>query len=280
MAWYGLGHGVIAPRMRQTLSSAAKTPFARLVSGESGVDLYASVASEFYQDVFGTGNFGGKGIFDVAAFRAALLNWIPENTVLSHDLLEGCFLRAGFLGDVALYDGEPSTFAAWWKRQHRWMRGDWQLLPFLLPHLRDAAAGPHKTPLSLLSRVKMLDNLRRTLLAPSVLLLLLFMPYFGAGAYIWIGIVALWDGLLWDMFALLGSFFLNGFRARGGWGALRERGEAALRALLEFVTLPFAAYRNCDAIIAPFGECLSRIAICWNGRRLRKPQRKEKRKAY
>lgn len=244
-----LGHGVIAPRMRQTLSSAAKTPFARLMSGESGVDLYASVASEFYQDVFGTGNFGGKGIFDVAAFRAALLNWIPENTVLSHDLLEGCFLRAGFLGDVALYDGEPSTFAAWWKRQHRWMRGDWQLLPFLLPHLRDAAASPHKTPLSLLSRVKMLDNLRRTLLAPSVLLLLLFMPYFGAGAYIWIGIVALWDGLLWDMFALLGSFFLNGFRARGGWGVLRERGEAALRALLEFVTLPFAAYRNCDAII-------------------------------
>lgn len=251
------GHGVIAPRMRQTLSSAVKTPFARLVSGESGVDLYASAASEFYQDVFGTGIFGGKGIFDVAVFRAALRNWIPENTVLSHDLLEGCFLRAGFMGDVAFYDGEPSTFSAWWKRQHRWMRGDWQLLPFLLPHLRDAADSPHKTPLSLLSRAKMLDNLRRTLLAPAVFNLLLLMPYFGGGAYVWIGFVALWDGFLWDAGSLLCSFFTQGFRGRDAWGALRERATAAQRALLEFVTLPFAAVKNGDAM----GRSLWRVLV-------------------
>ncbi len=252
-----LGHGVIAPRMRQTLASAAKTPFARLASGESGVDLYASAANEFYQDVFGTGNFGGKGIFDVAAFRAALPHWIPENSVLSHDLLEGCFLRAGFLGDIALYDGEPSTFAAWWKRQHRWMRGDWQLLPFLLPRLRDAADSPHKTPLSLLSRAKMLDNLRRTLLAPAVFNLLLLMPYFGGGAYVWVGLAALWDGFLWDALSLLGSFFVHGFRGRDAWGALRERAAAALRALLEFVTLPFAALKNGDAM----GRSLWRVLV-------------------
>lgn len=251
------GHGVIAPRMRQTLSSAVKTPFARLVSGESGVDLYASAASEFYQDVFGTGIFGGKGIFDVTVFRAALRNWIPENTVLSHDLLEGCFLRAGFMGDVAFYDGEPSTFSAWWKRQHRWMRGDWQLLPFLLPHLQDAADSPHKTPLSLLSRAKMLDNLRRTLLAPAVFNLLLLMPYFGGGAYVWIGLVALWDGFLWDAGSLLCSFFTQGFRGRDAWGALRERATAAQRALLEFVTLPFAAVKNGDAM----GRSLWRVLV-------------------
>lgn len=143
--------------------------------------------------------------------------------MLSHDLLEGCFLRAGFMGDVAFYDGEPSTFSAWWKRQHRWMRGDWQLLPFLLPHLQDAADSPHKTPLSLLSRAKMLDNLRRTLLAPAVFNLLLLMPYFGGGAYVWIGLVALWDGFLWDAGSLLCSFFTQGFRGRDAWGALRER---------------------------------------------------------
>ena len=193
----------------------------------------------------------------VAVFRAALRNWIPENTVLSHDLLEGCFLRAGFMGDVAFYDGEPSTFSAWWKRQHRWMRGDWQLLPFLLPHLRDAADSPHKTPLSLLSRAKMLDNLRRTLLAPAVFNLLLLMPYFGGGAYVWIGFVALWDGFLWDAGSLLCSFFTQGFRGRDAWGALRERATAAQRALLEFVTLPFAAVKNGDAM----GRSLWRVLV-------------------
>lgn len=93
------------------------------MSPGNGVDIYSMLSGEYYQDVYGTGLFGGKGIFDVRCFRSALLNKISDNSVLSHDLLEGCFLRAGFAGDIVLYDEEPSAFLSWWKRQHRWIRG-------------------------------------------------------------------------------------------------------------------------------------------------------------
>ena len=123
------GYGMIAPRMASTSKGAAKSFFARIISGSTGVDGYFPTAPEFYQDVFGRGSFGGKGIFHIRAFMDTAMRWIPENTVLSHDMLEGCFCGCGYVGDVALYDSEPDAFIPWWKRQHRWLRGDWQLLP-------------------------------------------------------------------------------------------------------------------------------------------------------
>ncbi len=123
------GYGMIVPRMETTVSGAEKTPFSRIVSYNCGVCAYSSAVSDFHQDTFGEGIFGGKGIFDVHAFKAALDYRISDNSVLSHDLLEGCFARAGLLNDVALYDSEPSTLISYQKRRHRWIRGDWQLLP-------------------------------------------------------------------------------------------------------------------------------------------------------
>ena len=103
------GYGVMAPRMETTAKSAVKTPFSSIWSADCGVSAYTSGVSNFSQDIFGTGIFGGKGIFNISVFKDTLDYIIPDNTVLSHDLLEGCFMRAGFLNDVILYDSEPST---------------------------------------------------------------------------------------------------------------------------------------------------------------------------
>lgn len=242
------GYGVIAPRMRALSSGAAKTRFARLVSGDFGLDTYSAAAGEFYQDVFGEGIFGGKGIFDVEAFRNALRYWIPDRTVLSHDLLEGCFLRAGFMGDVALYDSEPSAFVSWWKRQHRWIRGDWQLIVFASKRLRDAAGTKHKSPLNGLSRAKMAFNMAKSLVLPAVLLALLATAFTGFGLYTALALLAILDGLLIDFILLVCGFF--GKKEQGDpSGALREQAVPFAHALLTLLTLPFAAYRQLDAVI-------------------------------
>lgn len=242
------GYGVICPRMVSLPRGAAKSPFAWAASGDSGLDSYFPLAAEFYQDVFGTGVFGGKGIFDVQAFRRALLPWIPENTVLSHDLLEGCLLRAGLAADVALYDSEPAAFLAWWKRQHRWIRGDWQLLPFLRGGVRDAAGVMRNSPLSALSRYKIWDNLRRTLMPIGALLCLLALPILGWGWYAVLALVAMLEAPVMDALLLPGRLLFSRRPVRF-WGALRDRGRSAARAGLELLTLPYAVWRALDAQI-------------------------------
>lgn len=106
------GYGVIVPRMRQTLSGAARSRFAALISRSAGVDIYSSLAGEYYQDVYGTGLFGGKGIFNISCFYSALFGKLPDNAILSHDLIEGCYLRAGFAHDITLFDEEPGGIFA------------------------------------------------------------------------------------------------------------------------------------------------------------------------
>lgn len=237
------GYGLIVPLMRAHATGAAKSPFARIVSGASGMDSYSSAVSEFYQDVFGTGIFGGKGIFDVKTF-AAIERHVPENTILSHDLLEGSLARAGFMGDVSLYDAEPAAFLAWWKRGHRWVRGDWQLIPFLLPNTRNAAGRRVRNPLSPLSRYKILDNLRRSLLLPAVFQGLILMPFLGYGAYIALLILSLCTGFLADCLSALPPLFRGRLDIRI-W-CRRER-NVLLRLLLDFATLPYSAWQNADA---------------------------------
>ncbi|HWS29158.1 MAG TPA: glucoamylase family protein [Clostridia bacterium] len=242
------GYGVIAPRMRSLASGAAKTRFARLISGDFGLDAYSAAAGEFYQDVFGEGVFGGKGIFDIEAFRNTLTYWIPDNAVLSHDLLEGCFLRAGFMGDVALYDSEPSSFVSWWKRQHRWFRGDWQLIAFRSRRLKDASGTKLENPLSALSRRKMTGNMAKSLVMPAVFLALLCTPFTGFGLYTVLALLALLDGLLIDFIVLVCSIF--GKKGQGDpSGALREQAMPLARAALTLAILPYAAYKSLDAVI-------------------------------
>jgi cyclic beta-1,2-glucan synthetase len=153
------GFGILAPRISVDLESAAKTPFSRVMAGAGGVTAYDNAAGDIYQDIFGEGIFAGKGIIDVDAFYEVLDHSLPENSILSHDILEGCFMRAGYLSDVELTDSFPARPAPWFDRIHRWIRGDWQNIGFIFSHL----PGGQKTLFNAISRFKLADNLRRSI---------------------------------------------------------------------------------------------------------------------
>jgi len=167
------GYGVLQPRIGISHGAALRSRFAYLWSADPGTDPYTFAASDPYQDGLGQGIFTGKGIFDVDTFAKVLCERIPENLVLSHDLLEGGFLRAGLLSDIELIDEHPSTFSAYQTRMHRWVRGDWQLLPWLFHRVRDRWGTLLSVDLSPLSRWQMIDNLRRSLLPPALFVILL-----------------------------------------------------------------------------------------------------------
>jgi cyclic beta-1,2-glucan synthetase len=157
------GYGLMQPRISVGTVNANKTLFSRIFSGETGIDMYTTAVSDVYQDVFGEGIFTGKGIYDIDVFENTMKNEIPENTVLSHDLLEGSYARTALVTDIELVDGYPAYYNSSSKRLHRWVRGDWQLLPWL----------KKSSPLSLLSKWKIVDNLRRSLLSPSIIILII-----------------------------------------------------------------------------------------------------------
>ena len=167
------GYGIVQPRVSISLVSASRSRFAEVFSGNTGIDPYTTAVSDVYQDLFGEGNFTGKGLYDVDAFRAALNNRVPPDSLLSHDLFESLFARAALVTDIELLDDYPASYDSYAKRQHRWTRGDWQILRWLFPSVPDAERKPTPNPLSLISRWKILDNLRRSLVAPSLFLWLL-----------------------------------------------------------------------------------------------------------
>jgi cyclic beta-1,2-glucan synthetase len=160
------GYGILQPRVSVTMASAAGSLFARTYAGHTGVDPYTTAVSDLYQDLFGEGSFTGKGLIDIDAFMAALEGRVPENALLSHDLFEGLHARAGLATDVEVVDDYPSNVLTHARRQHRWVRGDWQILWWLFPWV-PSQAGIERNRLPLISRWKILDNLRRSLVAPS-----------------------------------------------------------------------------------------------------------------
>ena len=166
------GYGILQPRVSVTFMSAAGSLFARLYAGHTGVDPYSSAVSDTYQDLFSEGIFTGKGLYDVDAFTAALDGSVPENALLSHDLFEGLHARVGLVSDVELVDEYPSTVLSHARRQHRWIRGDWQILLWLFP-FAPSRHGLKRNTLPLIARWKILDNLRRSLVTPTLLVLLI-----------------------------------------------------------------------------------------------------------
>ncbi len=167
------GYGILQPRVAVSLPRANRSRYALMCASDPGIDPYTRSISDVYQDLFGEGSFIGKGIYDVDAFERALAGRLPDNRILSHDLLEGCYARAGLLNDVQLYEEYPSRYSADVTRRHRWIRGDWQIARWLLPDIPIPDARLQKNPLSLLSRWKIFDNLRRSLMAAALTLLLL-----------------------------------------------------------------------------------------------------------
>ena len=167
------GYSILQPRVSISLESASRSTFARIFSGNTGVDPYTTAASDVYQDLFGSGIYTGKGLYDVDAFERALDDRVPEQTLLSHDLFESIFARAALVTDIEFLDDYPTYYDSFARRQHRWTRGDWQIAGWLGRTVRDGRGEKRPNRIPAISRWQILDNLRRSLLAPSIVLLLL-----------------------------------------------------------------------------------------------------------
>jgi len=166
------GYSILQPRVDVTMASASQSLFARLYAGEAGIDPYTRAVSDVYQDLFAEGSFIGKGIYDVDGFRTATAGRFPENRILSHDLLEGAYARSGLMSDVTVLENQPSTYAAEVSRRLRWIRGDWQIASWLGGRVPGAGRTTIRNPISGLSRWKILDNLRRSLVPAALFALL------------------------------------------------------------------------------------------------------------
>ena len=171
------GHALIQPRVGIGLVASRKSIFTKIFAGIGGTDSYTDAISDFYQDNFDEGIFTGKGIYDLKIFSQILKDEIPENTVLSHDLLEGCYLRCGFASDIMLMDGYPTSYASFKTRLHRWIRGDTQILLWLKEKINNKKGEKKKNPLNILSRYKIFDNLLRSNMEASIILLLIFLTF-------------------------------------------------------------------------------------------------------
>ena len=167
------GFGILQPRVGISIQSAAQSRMASIYSGQTGFDIYTCAVSDVYQDLFGEGSFVGKGLYEVRTLHKVLRHRFPRNTLLSHDLIEGAYARVGLASDIEVIDDYPSHYSANVRRKHRWMRGDWQIVEWLFSRVPDESGCKVPNPISGVSRWKILDNLRRSLLEPSIFALLL-----------------------------------------------------------------------------------------------------------
>ncbi|MBI5843168.1 MAG: cyclic beta 1-2 glucan synthetase [Deltaproteobacteria bacterium] len=179
------GYGILQPRIAASLSGANRSRYARMCVSEVGIDPYTRAVSDVYQDLFHEGSYIGKGIYDVDAVEKACGDSFPENLLLSHDLLEGCYARSGLLSDVELYEAYPSTYSEDVARRHRWIRGDWQIARWLRSRVFGPDGRLRKNPVSKLSQWKIFDNLRRSLTAAAFTLLLLSGWLLSPSAWFW-----------------------------------------------------------------------------------------------
>ncbi|MGP9799474.1 GH36-type glycosyl hydrolase domain-containing protein [Rheinheimera sp. NSM] len=256
------GYGILQPRVTPALALAEQgSRYLRLSSGPAGIDPYAGAVSDLYQDLFAEGSFTGKGIYDVDAFSAALSGRVPDNSMLSHDLFEGIFARAGLASDIEVVEDFPSRYDVAVKRQHRWTRGDWQLLPWLYRATVDRAPvnrhGAATAKLPLLGCWKILDNLRRSLLAPAGFVALtaaLLLPWPTALNATWLLLaVLLLPVLLMRRFSVLPrhSILQHGgaIQLRSLYGnLLADLGQTLSQSLLQLILLADQAWRMSHAI--------------------------------
>jgi ElaB/YqjD/DUF883 family membrane-anchored ribosome-binding protein len=168
------GYGVLQPRVGVSVQSTARSRLAAIYAGETRIDIYTHAVSDAYQDLYGEGSFAGKGIYEVDSVQRVLDRRFPRNALLSHDLIEGAYARAGLASDIEVIEDYPSHYSAYNRRKHRWLRGDWQIIEWLTSRVPDESGARVPNPISLVSRWKILDNLRRSLVEPATFVLLLF----------------------------------------------------------------------------------------------------------
>ena len=245
------GYSILQPRVAVSLPGTNRSRYAKLFGTDPGIDPYTRVISDVYQDFFGEGSFIGKGIYEVDSFEQTLKGRFAENRILSHDLLEGCYTRSGLLSDVLLFEEYPASYSIDVKRRHRWVRGDWQLLPWLLPIIPRVNGASRKNPLSLLSWWKIFDNLRRSLvpLALTVLLLLgwtiLSSPWFWTLAVIGIILIPTLITAVVSIFQKPKETLLNQHIRATRQTIFRQLYQVAFT----LISLPYEAYFNLDAIL-------------------------------
>ncbi len=167
------GYGILQPRVGVSVQSASRSRLASIYSGQTGFDIYTRAISDAYQDLFGEGIFTGKGIYEINALHAVLDRRFPRNSLLSHDLIEGSYARVGLTTDIEVIDDYPSHYSAYTRRKHRWLRGDWQIAQWLFGKVPDESGRYVRNPISTISRWKIFDNLRRSLVETSTFALLL-----------------------------------------------------------------------------------------------------------
>jgi len=238
------GYTIIQPRVSTNYLCANSTWFSKLFSDPSGVDPYAKSISDVYQDVFDEGVYHGKGLYDYKKFHDILSNRLPENKILSHDLLEGAYVRTAFASDIEFYDSFPETYALYVKRQQRWVRGDWQLLNWLGYSVLNNKNDWQQNPLSVLNRWKIFDNLRRSVL-PIASLAIFLISWFTSSFLPWTLLVAFVMTIPIALRFLDFSWIPSTIKFAGFF---QENYKNLIKALLSFSFLPHQAWINASAI--------------------------------
>ena len=253
------GYGILQPRVAISLSGAGRSRYARLWASDPGIDPYTRVVSDVYQDLFAEGSFIGKGVYDVDALNQAVGCRFPDNRILSHDLLEGCYARAGLLSDVQVYEEYPSRYEEDVRRRHRWIRGDWQLWRWLLPGVAGPDGRRTRNPLPALCRWKLFDNLRRSLVPAALVGLLLAAWAVLTPAWAWtlagVGCLLLPALVvsLPDLVRKPADVLLAQHLAASAHAVARQ----TTQALLTLACLPHEAFFSLDAIV----RTIARLAI-------------------
>jgi cyclic beta-1,2-glucan synthetase len=249
------GYGVLQPRVSISLSGSFATRFVRIFAGHTGLDPYTTAVSDVYQDLFLEGSFTGKGLYDVDMFQLALENRVPENHILSHDLFEGSFARSALLSDVEIFDDFPTNFDVYVKRLHRWTRGDWQIARWIWKTVPNARLEVVPNALSTVSKWKIFDNLRRSLILPAFFLcFVISWLYLPEASLVWS--LALFLLLFLPSYVPVTDSFLGvqkGIFWKGHFRSFRvETQNVLIQVFFTLVFLPELAWTQIDAITRTF----------------------------
>ncbi|MDD2229635.1 MAG: glucoamylase family protein, partial [Candidatus Cloacimonetes bacterium] len=245
------GYGILQPRVGISMDLCCRSRYSAMCASDPGIDPYTRAVSDVYQDLFGEGSFVGKGIYDIEAFEQTSGDCFPDNRILSHDLLEGCYTRSGLLTDAELYEEYPSSYHADVKRRHRWTRGDWQIAQWVLPFIPNQDNKLQRNPISMLSRWKVFDNLRRSVMALSLTIMLL------------VGWLALSQPLFWSLVVMTILLLPPALAAMVGIvrkpadmklldhlrSELKSVGQKLTETTFYLATMPYEAYYSSDAIL-------------------------------
>lgn len=253
------GYGILQPRVTVSLPETTSSLYTRMHGNEPGIDPYTRASSDVYQDLFEEGSFIGKGIYDVDIFREVLEGRFADNSILSHDLLEGCYVRSGLLSDVQLFEKYPATYRTDMKRRARWVRGDWQILPWILPFVPGVDNHWNKNPVSALSRWKIFDNIRRSLVPLALTCLLLLGWLVLPSSLTWtilvsiiivipVFIISVWDTINKPRDVVFIHHIIN---------SIHNAADIIIKTSLTLICLPYEAFLN----LASIGKALWRMLV-------------------